>query len=74
MFTALDSRTVELFLEMDGLETECNGHKLLHECMKNIPVKKSCDKHECSRAIIERLSHQVDMILFYLPIERLLMT
>ena len=61
VFTALDSSTVELFLELDGLETECDGLKLLHECMKNIPVKTSCDKHECSRTIIERLSHQVNI-------------
>ena len=71
VFTALDSSTVELFLEVDGLETECDGLKLLHECMKNIPVKISCDKHECSRAIIESLAHQVNIqVLFWKP-ERL---
>ena len=77
MFKARDSNTVELFLEMDGLVTECDGVLLLHECIKNIPDGQSKevlqwrqswnttgqkDTRGCSYTILETLSHQVHNI------------
>ena len=70
VFRARDSRTVELFLEMEEIEaetaeTKCDGLLLLHECIKNIPevyiAEVSCEKQDCSQAIIEMLSYQVNI-------------
>ena len=67
VFRARDSRTVELFLEMDEIkaETKCDGLLLLHECIKNIPevyiAEVSYEKQDCSQAIIEMLSYQVNI-------------
>ena len=59
VFKARDSHTVEMFLEMEGLVTECNGVLLLHECIKNIPDVRFEDKRDCSYTILDKLSHQV---------------
>ena len=67
VFRARDSRTVELFLEMDEIkaETKCDGLLLLHECIKNIPevciAEVSCENQDCSQAIIEMLPYQVNI-------------
>ena len=50
---------MELFLEVDGLITECGGILLLHECIKNFPHPSFSDQQECSQVIINKLSHQV---------------
>ena len=50
---------MELFLEVDGLITECDGILLLHECIKNFPHPSFSDPQECSLEIIKKLSHQV---------------
>ena len=66
MFKARDSHTVELFLEMEDVLTECDGVLLLHECIRKIPVGHFEDKRDCSYAILEKLSHQVPNVFFHI--------